>query len=130
MAYDTGLSEGAHTQAPGLYEAKLCLQALVHQTLHQHDVGLAALRDGKNTWIEGRLEYAAVAEPLMCIASESSGLSRIVPPAVLPLLTWYEVRGLVCGRKPIDLDLLQANTEYDDDGKFKLQPGRTVEVTY
>jgi hypothetical protein len=61
----------------------------------------------------------------MCIASESSGLSRIVPPAVLPLLTWYEVRGLVCGRKPIDLDLLQANTEYDDDGKFKLQPGRT-----
>lgn len=46
-----------------------------------------------------------------------AGLASIVPGAVLPLLTWYELRGMVCGHMGVDLKLLEANTEYDDDGK-------------
>ncbi len=43
------------------------------------------------------------------------GLASVVPAAVLPLFTWEEVELQMCGRPGVDIDLLQANTEYDDD---------------
>lgn len=56
--------------------------------LHQGDTALFAVRDG---------------------------FASVVPAAVLPLFTWEEVELQVCGRPGVDIDLLQANTEYDDD---------------
>lgn len=47
----------------------------------------------------------------------SAGLATVIPAAALPLLTWREAELLVCGRSEIDVDLLQRNTEYDEDGK-------------
>lgn len=44
-------------------------------------------------------------------------MASTIPLTVMPLLTWHELEALVCGKEGIDLDLLQANTEYDDDGK-------------
>jgi len=43
------------------------------------------------------------------------GLSSIVPSALLPILTASELELLVCGKDGVDIDLLQNNTEYDDD---------------
>lgn len=56
--------------------------------LHQGDTALFAVRDG---------------------------FTSVVPAAVLPLFTWEEVELQVCGQPGVDIDLLQANTEYDDD---------------
>ncbi|CAM9751893.1 unnamed protein product [Scytosiphon promiscuus] len=61
---------------------------LVHTCLHQSDASLFAVRDG---------------------------FASVVPAAVLPLFTWKEVELQVCGRPGVDMDLLEANTEYDDD---------------
>lgn len=56
--------------------------------LHQGDTALFAVRDG---------------------------FASVVPAAVLPLFTWEEIELQVCGRPGVDINLLQANTEYDDD---------------
>jgi hypothetical protein len=41
------------------------------------------------------------------------GLTTIVPATILPLLTWREMQLSVCGSEGVDVDLLEANTEYD-----------------
>lgn len=61
---------------------------VVQARIHQGDMSLFAVRDG---------------------------LTSVVPAAVLPLFTWEEVELQACGRPGVDVDLLQANTEYDDD---------------
>lgn len=61
---------------------------VVGTCLHQIDTSLFAVRDG---------------------------FASVVPAAVLPLFTWEEVELQVCGRPGVDIDLLEANTEYDDD---------------
>ena len=43
------------------------------------------------------------------------GFVSIVPDTVLPLLSCAELELLVCGKEGVDIDLLQENTEYDDD---------------
>ena len=43
------------------------------------------------------------------------GLCSIVPSAVVSLLHWKELRALVAGREHINIDLLRACTEYDED---------------
>lgn len=43
------------------------------------------------------------------------GLASVIPAAVLPLFAWEELELQACGRPTVDVDLLQANTEYDDD---------------
>lgn len=60
----------------------------VHARIHEGDRALLAVRDG---------------------------LASVVPTAILPLFTWEEVELQACGRPGVDIDLLQANTEYDDD---------------
>ncbi|CAM9106802.1 unnamed protein product, partial [Hapterophycus canaliculatus] len=64
------------------------VEEVVRMCLHQSDTSLFAVRDG---------------------------FASVVPAAVLPLFTWEEVELQVCGRPGVDIDLLQANTEYDDD---------------
>lgn len=64
------------------------VQEVAQVRLHERDTALFAVRDG---------------------------LASVVPPAVLPLFTWEEVELQACGRPGVDVDLLQANTEYDDD---------------
>jgi hypothetical protein len=43
------------------------------------------------------------------------GLTSIVPKWILPLFTWKEMRLMVCGQSEVNIDMLQQNTEYDDD---------------
>lgn len=62
--------------------------AVVQARIHEGDTTLFAVRDG---------------------------LASVVPAAVLPLFAWDEVELQACGRPGVDVDLLQANTEYDDD---------------
>lgn len=76
----------------GIAVERADLATYVHEVaqvrLHEGDIALFAVRDG---------------------------LASVVPPAVLPLFTWEEVELQACGRPGVDVDLLQANTEYDDD---------------
>lgn len=64
------------------------IESFASQRLHEGDKALCAMRDG---------------------------LASVVPAAVLPLLTGAELELLVCGKEGVDIDLLQANTEYDED---------------
>ena len=43
------------------------------------------------------------------------GFTSVVPSAALPLFTWEEIELQACGRPGVDVDLLERNTEYDDD---------------
>jgi hypothetical protein len=49
------------------------------------------------------------------LAAVRDGLASIIPAAVLPLLSWEEMKIQTCGHPGVDIDLLQENTEYDDD---------------
>lgn len=69
-------------------EIALHLQAVVQARIHEGDRAMFAVRDG---------------------------LASVLPRALLPLLTWEEMRMIACGRAQVDIDLLEANTEYDDD---------------
>jgi E3 ubiquitin-protein ligase HERC1/E3 ubiquitin-protein ligase HERC2 len=42
------------------------------------------------------------------------GFIEVVPATTLPLLSSNVLRGLLCGADTVDLDLLKANTEYDE----------------
>lgn len=64
------------------------LQEMVQAQIHKGDTALFAVRDG---------------------------LASVLPTAVLPIFTWEEMEMLSCGQPGVDIDLLQANTEYDDD---------------
>jgi hypothetical protein len=58
------------------------------------------------------------AEPAMRAVVE--GFISVVPAAVLPLMTARELELMVCGVGDVDVDLLQKNTEYDEDGTCML----------
>jgi len=64
------------------------LDAVAHGRLHESAIALHAVRDG---------------------------LCSVVPAAILPILTWEELQLHICGRQEINIDLLESNTEYDDD---------------
>ena len=49
------------------------------------------------------------------MAAIRDGFLAVIPGAVLPLFTWQELERRVCGCEEINVDLLQVNTEYDDD---------------
>lgn len=40
------------------------------------------------------------------------GMASVIPCQLLPLFSWDELEVLVCGRKEVDIDLLEACTEY------------------
>mmetsp|Transcript_83789 Transcript_83789/g.236753 ORF Transcript_83789/g.236753 Transcript_83789/m.236753 type:complete len:3060 (-) Transcript_83789:463-9642(-) len=82
------LTAGGIARAVNPADAAAYVKALGHARLHESDKALFAIRDG---------------------------LASIIPASVLPLLTWEELERYVCGQKEIDLELLKANTEYDDD---------------
>ena len=58
-----------------------------------------------------------VSRLLPYFSDSATGMSSTIPLAVMPILSWHELEGLICGREGIDLELLKNNTEYDDDGK-------------
>jgi hypothetical protein len=60
---------------------------------------------------QARLQEAAPATRAVL-----EGLLSVVPAAVLPILTARELELMVCGTGDVDVDLLQRNTEYDEDG--------------
>lgn len=59
---------------------------------------------------QARLQEAAPATRAIL-----EGLLSVVPAAVLPILTAREFELMVCGSGDVDVDLLQRNTEYDED---------------
>ncbi|CAM9398055.1 unnamed protein product, partial [Phaeothamnion confervicola] len=48
------------------------------------------------------------------VAAARAGLADVVPVAALALLTGAELELAICGRPGVDVELLRANTEYDD----------------
>lgn len=101
----TGVPEGSTTAAvareriaglgPGVRGApvkssdlSLCVQEVAQAWLREGDRALFAVRDG---------------------------FTSVVPSAALPLFTWEEIELQACGRPGVDVDLLERNTEYDDD---------------
>lgn len=51
--------------------------------------------------------------PALCqVEALRRGLASVIPCQLLRLFSWEEVEGLVCGKKEVDLDLLEACTEY------------------
>jgi len=61
------------------------------------------------------VEWARLHEADRALFAIRDGLASVVPAAVLPLLTGEELEAAICGRAEIDLSLLAANTEYDED---------------
>ena len=57
-----------------------------------------------------RLNESVVALRAIC-----AGFGSVIPETVLPLFNREEMELLVCGKAGVDVDLLQSNTEYDDD---------------
>ncbi|GMH91865.1 hypothetical protein TL16_g12175 [Triparma laevis f. inornata] len=64
------------------------VERLIECKLHESDKALSAMRDG---------------------------LGTVLPATILPFLGSSELELLVCGKEGVDIDLLEANTEYDDD---------------
>ncbi|CAM9365219.1 unnamed protein product, partial [Choristocarpus tenellus] len=79
---------GVQSQSTTIMEGLAQTTAIAQDRLHQGDTALFAIRDG---------------------------LASLVPAAVLPLFTWEEMELEACGRQGVDVNLLEANTEYDED---------------
>lgn len=96
LSFATTLSNGENVVLTGGNEDTLVcadnvgcfLTSLIHTRLYESEEELLAIRDG---------------------------LLTVIPAAVLSLLCWHELELRICGRSGIDIDLLEANTEYDDD---------------
>lgn len=58
---------------------------------------------------------ARVHEASEAVALVKHGLNSILPVSAMALLTWQELETRVCGVDEIDVSLLRANTEYDED---------------
>lgn len=58
---------------------------------------------------------ARLREGARAASAVRDGLASVVPACALRLLTWEELEWCVCGRGDVDVDLLRACTEYDDD---------------
>ena len=82
------LCDGGRDRGVNAENCKEWVKRMTDCRLHESDKALFAMRDG---------------------------LVSIIPVSLLPILTWWELELLVCGKDGVDIDLLQANTEYDDD---------------
>jgi hypothetical protein len=54
-------------------------------------------------------------ESSKAVAAMRDGLTSIIPAVILSLFTWKELESRVCGQADVDVDLLAACTEYDED---------------
>jgi alpha-tubulin suppressor-like RCC1 family protein len=73
-------------------------------------VTLLNLREYLRLMLNARVHEASEAVALL-----KRGLNSILPVSALALLTWQELETRVCGVDEIDVSLLRANTEYDED---------------
>jgi len=76
--------------------------------------------DGSADSIEAAMLREAAAtvrifESWMPTLAVQEGLTSVIPTALLPLFTPSEFEMRVCGRAGVDVPLLAANTDYDDD---------------
>ncbi|OQR90075.1 HECT E3 ubiquitin ligase [Achlya hypogyna] len=77
-------------------------------------------QDRRVTWADLDEYLALVVEARLnegsrAIEAIKQGLCTIVPANAVALFSWEELSVRVCGRAEIDIALLQANTEYDED---------------
>ena len=49
-------------------------------------------------------------------------MAKIVPIAILNLVTFSESETWVCGKKEVDIELLRRHTKYGGDKKFNEEP--------
>lgn len=82
------LGAGGRSRSVTLDNCSEYVERLIECRLHESDKALSAMRDG---------------------------LGTVVPATILPFLGSSELELLVCGKEGVDIDLLEANTEYDDD---------------
>ncbi|KAG1699486.1 hypothetical protein DVH05_012899 [Phytophthora capsici] len=73
-------------------------------------VTLVNLEQYLNAMLQARLEET---QEVMNIVKQ--GLHSIMPVSALALLTWTELEKRMCGVAEVDVKLLQANTEYDEE---------------
>jgi hypothetical protein len=76
--------------------------------------GKAVTKENCLEWVERMIE-CRLHEGDKAVFAMRDGLASIIPSTLLPLLTWDQLELLVCGKDGVDIDLLQENTEYDDD---------------
>eukprot|EP00501_MAST-03F_sp_TOSAG23-6_P001962 GSMAST32.ASY1.ANO1.2046.1 assembled CDS len=62
-----------------------------------------------------RTMYARMSESQSGTIAIREGLFSVVPKWGLAMLTWKEMRTMVCGQHEVNIDMLAENTEYDDD---------------
>ncbi|GMH96967.1 hypothetical protein TrST_g6277 [Triparma strigata] len=82
------LGAGGRSRSVTLDNCSEYVERLIECRLHESDKALSAMRDG---------------------------LGTVVPATILPFLGSSELELLVCGKEGVDIYLLEANTEYDDD---------------
>lgn len=63
-----------------------------------------------SAWEVSRLE-----ESRRALDAMREGLTSVLPASFLPVFTWEELELMICGSDDVDIDLLEQNTEYDDD---------------
>jgi len=89
-------------------------------TLNSAGVEVELKENGRSTEVnfENRLEYVELVEQFRInefntqLNAIRKGLGTIVPLTLLPLFTWSELEGMVCGKREINIDHLRMNTRY------------------
>ncbi|OQS05252.1 HECT E3 ubiquitin ligase, partial [Thraustotheca clavata] len=76
----------------------------------QRNATLETLPEYIDKVIQVRLQESSQA-----MAAIKRGICTIVPANAVALFPWHELEARICGRAEIDIALLQANTEYDED---------------
>ncbi|XP_060940191.1 E3 ubiquitin-protein ligase HECTD3-like [Limanda limanda] len=97
-------------------------EELVYSTLQSDGQMVDLIPGGSNVVVryEDRNEFvrlvqkARLDESKMQIAAMQAGLLKVVPQAVLDLLTWQEAEKKVCGDPEISVEALRQNTRYMD----------------
>ena len=96
--------------------------SLFYTTVLSNKELVPLLPDGeaKPVTYENRMEYCQLVkrkrmeESKEQIAAIRTGLIKVIPEAVLDLLTWEELELKVCGNPEITLEALKKSTRYDD----------------
>lgn len=104
-------------------------EELVYTTLLSDGQMVELIPGGSNVAVryEDRCEFirlvqkARLEESKQQMAAMQAGLLKVVPQAVLDLLTWQEVEKKVCGDPEISVEALKRLTRYEDLGQSDLR---------
>ncbi|KAK7944978.1 hypothetical protein WMY93_000706 [Mugilogobius chulae] len=115
------LAGGHREHGPGDFEFRFG-EELVYTTLLSDGQMVELIPGGSNVAVryEDRCEFIRLVQKVRLeeskqqIAAMQAGLLKVVPQAVLDLLTWQEVEKKVCGDPEISVEALKRLTRYED----------------